>query len=566
MTAATPQVQKKPRAAAKKKVVEVEVAPKTRGRKAKTEAVEVPNVLQMPLSRAERIIKFIHKYIIVPEGTLVGKPIELLAQQRDFIKAVYDNVDSTGKLITRTGYFSIARKNGKTGLIAPILGAHILGPEAKTNSQLYSAARSRDQAALVFKYLAKSIKLNEAFKGLVDITDSSKTIKGLQHGTEYKALSADAATKHGLSPALTIHDELGQVIGPTDALYDALETAGGAQEEPLSLVISTQAASDSDLLSSLLDDAMRNPTPENVVRLYAAEDSDDPFDEATWYKSNFALGIFRSLKDMREMAEKAKRMPVHESTFRNLYLNQRISRLSLLVAPTLWRRGAAEVDLDLFFERPVCIGLDLSSSQDLTAAVLSVQDDDGRVHILPLVWTPADTMADRATADRAPYPKWVQMGKLMAIPGKIIKYDMVAEFLAAFCDGMQIKRVAFDRWRINEFKQSAERAGFAQDEYTQWQEIGQGFKDFSPRVDKFAELLLTEQIVHGDHPAMNMAAANAVVMQDASANKKLDKPRSSARIDPLVAAVMSVYATVVEEDMPETKKKAVVSETSLFFV
>lgn len=563
MTAASPKVQVAAKKAAPKKTTSPTVQKKAPAKKSVTAEKKV---VVNPLSRADRIIKFIHKYIMVPEGSLVGKPMVLLPQQIDFIRAVYDNLDLTGKLLTRTGYLSIARKNGKSGLISAILGAHIAGPEAKPNAQLYSAARSRDQAALVFKYLAKSMRMNEAFTGLVDITDSGKTIKGLGAGTEYKALSADATTAHGLSPALTIHDELGQVVGPTDALYDALETAGGAQDEPLSLVISTQAAADSDLLSTLLDDAIRSPKPENVVHLHAAGPEDDVFSEETWYKSNFALGIFRSLKDMREMADKAKRMPVHESTFRNLYLNQRISRLSLMVAPSLWRLGKQEVNLELFYNRPVSIGLDLSRNLDLTAAVLSVEDDDGKVHVLPFVFTPEETMRERSQTDRAPYVQWAKMGKLMAVAGKVIQYDMVAEFLAVACEGMQIKKVAFDRWRIHEFKQSAERAGFAQDEYVQWQAVGQGYKDFSPRIEKFMEMLLTGQIIHGDHPVMNMAAANAVVHMDHAANKTLDKAKSSARIDPLVAAVMSVYATVVDEDAKEEKKKPVVTEGSLFFV
>ena len=55
----------------------------------------------------------------------------------------------------------------------------------------------------------------------------------------------------------TIHDELGQVRGPRDPLYDALETATAAQAEPLSVIISTQAPSETDLLSILIDDAHR---------------------------------------------------------------------------------------------------------------------------------------------------------------------------------------------------------------------------------------------------------------------------------------------------------------------
>lgn len=501
---------------------------------------------QAVVSRGDRVIKFIEKYVIVPEGALLGKPMVLLPEQKDFIHAVYDNVLPNGKLRTRRGFFSIARKNGKTGLIAAILEAHIFGPEAKQNSDIYSAARSRDQAAIVFKYAAKSIRMNPALEGLVDIGDSYKSIKGLALGTSYKALSADAKTKHGLSPALTIHDELGQVIGPNDALYDALETAGGAQDEPLSLVISTQAASDSDLLSTLIDDALAHPENlENVVRLYAAEKDDDIFDERVWYKTNFALGKFRSYIEFAEAADRAKRMPSFEATFRNLYLNMRVSLLSLAFPPLLWKSCAGAVDYDLFTSGlPVHLALDLSQRIDLTAGVFSVQNpDDGVVHVLPFVFTPEVGIEERAKHDRADYVRWAKEGWLITTGGKVVEYAQVAEYLAKVAEGMNLWDISFDRWRIDLFKKEAIKYGLEPVSGEDgWIPVGQGYKDMSPRIETMETLLMNGKLRHGNHPLLNLGAANAIASHDPAKNRKLEKAKSSGRIDPLVAAVMSVHA------------------------
>jgi phage terminase large subunit-like protein len=533
-------------------------------RKKAAPPVEYPPV--QVLSRADKVVQFVEKYIYVPEGMLVGKPMVLLPEQTEFVRAVYDNVDDMGKLITRRGIFSLPRKNGKSGLIAALLGAHVIGPEAKLNSQLRSAARSRDQAAVVFSYLAKSLRMNPKLEGLVDITDSSKRIVGTAMNADYKALSADATTAHGQSPALSIHDELGQVVGPTDALYDALETAGGAHDEPLSLVISTQAASDTDLLSIIIDDAIRNPTPETVVRLFCALKDDDIFDERTWYKANFALGIFRSMKDMRDIASTAKRIPTQEASFRNLYLNMRISRLQLLVPPSLWKECNSIPKMDLFYKYKVAIGLDLSGTTDLTAAVLSVQDPDtGKIHCLPFVYTPEATIKERAKSDRAPYPTWVEKKQMIALPGKYIDYEMVAAHLKVVTEGMNIETIAFDRWRMREFQAACKNKEFAQHADLKWQPVGQNMKDMSPRVEELEKLLLGALIAHGEHPLLNMAAANAVAEIDPANNRKPEKHKSSARIDPLVAMLMSVYACRypdIEKDAP----KAPVTERSMFFV
>ena len=80
------------------------------------------------LSRGERVIGFIERYCRVPEGKLIGEPLKLAPFQKRFLRQVYDN-----KAGTSTAYLSIARKNGKTGLIAGILLAHLVGPEAKQN-------------------------------------------------------------------------------------------------------------------------------------------------------------------------------------------------------------------------------------------------------------------------------------------------------------------------------------------------------------------------------------------------------------------------------------------------
>lgn len=506
--------------------------------------------------RSERVEAFIQKYVYVPEGALVGKPMALLPEQSEFVQAVYDNLRPDGRLLTRRGIFSVPRKNGKTGLIAALLEAHLIGPEAKPNSQIYSAARSRDQAALVFNYAAKSLRMNPKLENLVQITDSGKRIVGLAKNATYKAMSADATTAHGLSPALTIHDELGQVIGPTDKLYDAFETAGGAQLEPLSLIISTQAANDGDLLSIIIDDALRNPTPETVVRLFAAAKDDDIFDPAVWHRANFALGIFRDYAEFAEMAERARRMPSSEPTFRNLYLNMRVALQSLLVPPTLWKENDTPVDDSLFFSGlPVHFALDLSQRTDLTAAVGAVQDPDtGIVHLKTFVYTPSEGIQERAKTDRAPYVKWAEDKSLITTGGRVVSYDQVASHLRHSTEGMNIASVGFDRWRIDLFRKDAIQEGWALDP-TPWVPVGQGFKDMSPCIESFETLLLNHKLAHGNHPLLNLGAANAIAVRDPANNRKLEKSRSTGRIDPLVAAIMAVHLCVAPPDEGEGEQE-----------
>ena len=195
-------------------------------------------------------------------------------------------------------------------------------PGIDPNSELYSAAQSRDQAAIIFSLAAKMVRLNPMLARAVRIQETAKTLACPELGTRYRALSAEATTAFGLSPSLIIHDELGRVRGPRSPLYEALETAVGAQEAPLSIVISTQAATDGDLLSILVDDALKGLDPTTVVKLYAAPRDLDPFSEEAIRAANPALDTFMNKREVMAMAADARRMPARENEYRNLVLNQ----------------------------------------------------------------------------------------------------------------------------------------------------------------------------------------------------------------------------------------------------
>jgi len=281
---------------------------------------------------AADIIEFIETVCFIPEGRLVGKKLELFDWQKDLIRLIYDNPHGTRRAIV-----SMGRKNAKTTLAACLLLAHLCGPPAKNkpNSQLFSAAQSRDQAGIIFSLAAKMVRINPALARIVTIQETAKSLICPELGTRYRALSSDSTTAFGLSPELVIHDELGQVRGPRSPLYEALETATGAQENPLSIIISTQAPTDADLLSVLIDDALAGHDPHTVVKLYTAPADLDPFDEATIALANPALGTFLNTQEVLAMAANARRMPAREAEYRNLILNQRVEPTHMFVSPAV---------------------------------------------------------------------------------------------------------------------------------------------------------------------------------------------------------------------------------------
>lgn len=494
------------------------------------------------MTRGERVIAFIERYCKAPEGAHVGQPIVLEDFQKKFILDVYDNPHGT-----HTAILSIARKNGKTALIAGILLAHLIGPEAVQNSQIVSGALSRDQAAIVFKLAVKMINLNEALQDLVHIIPSTKTLVGLAKNVEFRALSAEGKTTHGLSPILAILDETGQVKGPQDEFVDAVVTAQGAHEAPLLMVISTQAATDADLLSIWIDDALKGEDPKTVCHLYTTPMEMDILDKKSWKLSNPALGKFRSEPDMQKLAEKASRMPSAENTFRNLNLNQRVSTVSPFVAKQTWDSCLGELP-PIYECDEVWAGLDLSARTDLTACVFVGRKDD-KFYAYPVVWTPEVGLVDRAKRDRVPYDLWVKQGYMFTTPGATVDYEYVAKHIGEVASDVKILHaIAFDRWRIDVFKKECDKLGLE----LPLVPFGQGFKDMSPALDTVEAQLLNARIVHNNNPALNMAAANAVVVKDPAGGRKLDKSKATNRIDPMVALTMACGVSNFEETKQAT--------------
>jgi phage terminase large subunit-like protein len=214
------------------------------------------------LTQGERVCKFVETYVLVPEGPRVGKPMVLLPFQEAFILALFDGEERARKAI-----LSVGRKSGKTALVSSLMLAFMfMQGLISRNSRVNSAALSREQASLVFNYMSKSIQLSERLSTESKITASGKRIVALNTGIEFSALAAEAGKAMGLSPAVLVGDEWGQVVGPTHPFIDALLTSQGAHESPLAIVISTQAPSDADGLVTL-DDAIRNPAPDVVSPL-----------------------------------------------------------------------------------------------------------------------------------------------------------------------------------------------------------------------------------------------------------------------------------------------------------
>ncbi|MBR0879124.1 phage terminase large subunit-like protein [Bradyrhizobium barranii subsp. barranii] len=491
--------------------------------------------------RAARVIAFIER-LTVPSGSGQGKPFKLDLWQKQFIRDIYEPHIGANRAVRRA-ILSVARKNGKTALIACIALAHLVGPEAIINGEIYSAANDRDQASIVFKFAKQIVDLEPELRAQIEVIPSTKTMIARRTGSVYRAVSAEAGTKHGYLPSVVIYDELAQAKNRD--LYDVLDTAFGARDEPLFIVISTQSNDPEHILSKLIDDGLSGSDPSIVCHLYAAKEDCDLDDEKEWRKANPALGRFRNFEDLASAIRKAKRMPAEEPKVRNLFLNQRVAPIAALLSRAEWMCCAGAVQLA--DGEDVYLALDLSSVGDLTAILVGSVTDPARV--VPFFWKPREHLHEHSRRDFGSgsyrYAEWFDAGHLRVSPGRTIDPEMIATFIAELTQRYRVRGLAYDRWRINDLLREFDRIGLQayQDgekggdglRLVPW---GQGFKDMGPAIDALELAIMERKLVHPNNPVLNWNVANAVATMDPAGNRKLDKDKARFRIDGAVALAM----------------------------
>ena len=490
--------------------------------------------------KAQRVVRFIEA-LRHTKGEFHGQPFHLLPWQEKIIRDVFGTVrddDPTMRQYT-TAYIEIPKKNGKSELGAAI-ALNMLINDDEWKAEVYSCASDRQQAAIVFDVAVDMVRQSPALMKRVKIIPSTRRMIYQPTGSIYQVLSSEVATKHGLNVSACIFDELH--TQPTRALYDVMtQGSGDARRQPLWFFLTTAGTDRNSICWEVHQKALdilegRKIDPRFYPVLFGLPDEADWTNEENWYRANPSLDYTITIDKVRDAFRKAQETPADENQFRQLRLNQWVKQSVRWMPMDKWDECGGVVDPYALEGRACYAGLDLSSTSDLTALVLVFPptSEDEPYIALPFFWLPEETLSLRVRRDHVPYDQWARRGFIQTTEGNVVHYGFIERFICQLGERYDIREIAHDRWNATMMVQTLEDDGFTMVPF------GQGFKDMSPPTKELMRIVLEHKLCHGGHPVLRWNMDNAFVRTDPAGNLKLDKEKSTEKVDGAVALVMAL--------------------------
>ena len=494
---------------------------------------------------ADHAIRFIEQ-LRHSKGEWSGKRFILEPWQVFIVGSVFGWYREDGTRRFREAYTEVARKNGKTQLLAAI-GLYLAFADGEPGAEVYSAATKRDQAKLCWAEADRMVQSTPALARLIQRTPSKANLSRLSTFSKFEPLGRDADTSDGLNPHAAIVDELHAHTNRD--MVDVLRTAFGARRQPLLWSITTAGWNQQSIwweMRSYATNVLTGIVGDDSLFCYVAtlDAGDDWRDEAVWPKGNPNLGVSVYVESLREECHRAEQIPAQQNAFRRLRLNEPTEQTERWLDMATWDRNDAAPDLSPGLI--VFAGLDLSSTIDLTACV-AVAPRDGGYDVVARFWRPGDTVSEAERRDGVPYRQWADEGWWTLTAGTAIDPVMIADESVDWLAPYTVPELAFDAWNAAGASARLQSAGVT------CVAMAQGFATYSEPCHALEALLLEGRIRHGGNPLLRwMASQVTVKFGPNDAIRPYKAHGSGIRDDGIVALLMALARARVHQQAGAT--------------
>lgn len=508
-----------------------------------TDLVEGPKRgLVWDLAAATRAIEFFHDVLRLAGGEFEGLPYQLLGWQAFIVGNLFGWKAPDGFRRFRVAYVESGKGSGKSPLAAGI-GLYGMMSDGEPRAEIYAAATKKDQAMVLFRDAVAMVDQSPALARRVIKSGIGTNVWNIAYPETmsfFRPISSDDG-QSGPRPHIGLLDEIHE--HKNGDVVEVLRAGTKSRRQALIFMITNSGVGQKSFCRERHDYGAKvcaGQVEDDSFFSYicALDEREDPFKDRTcWMKANPSLGVTIQEKYLEEQIREARGMPSKEATVRRLNFCQWVEAHDPWIGADVWFACEARFELEAMRGRCCWAGLDLSSTQDLTALVLLFEpvEDDPVWRLKPFFWLPAEGLSEKADKDRVPYVAWRNAGYLETTEGRAIDKLAVARRLSEIKALVDLQEVAYDRWRIKDFQVQLDNEGIE----LPLIEFGQGFKDMSPALDEFERLLIGKGVRHDGNPVMTWCAANAVVVKDPAGNRKVSKEKATGRVDGVVAAIMA---------------------------
>ena len=519
--------------------------------KSKADEAAVKAGCWFDLNAANHAVNFCEKFLIHSKGKWAGQPFNLLKWQKSSVIMPlfgWKNADKSRRF--RMAYIEIPKKNGKSTL-ASAIALYLLSADGEPGAEVYCAAADRQQASIVYREARNMTKRSPALRSLLAVRDSRKEILLDDNDSILRVLSAEAYTSEGLNIHSLIFDELH--AQKTRDLWDALRYGGAAREQPMLVSITTAGWDVNSICyeqhtyaARILDDEDPHFDDSFFAYISAADNGADWKSLKTAKSANPSYNITIQERDFREAIKEAVESPRKENSYKRYRLNLWTEQAERWLSMDKWDACDSPVDAEALEGAACWVGLDLSSTTDISAAVLVFPEEPGCIAI-PMFWIPEEGARERERRDRVPYTQWARDGLIEMTPGNVIDYDIIRTRLNELNEKYPIQEIAIDRWNATHLSTQLMSDGL------EVVAFGQGYASMSAPTKELEAHVISRKLAHGGNPVLRWVASNIAAEEDAAGNIKPSKKRSPERIDGIVALIMGIGLSMAREDAYDGK-------------
>lgn len=506
---------------------------------------EIPD----PLGHGQRAADFLRR-LKHPKSGLPKRAFKLDRWQERLVRRIYGPRNPDGTRIVKTVVLLLPRGNRKTSLAGALSLLHTIGPERVPAGECILAASDRKQAGYGFAEAASIIREDKRLVAATRVYDAHNSVKKIIFNKDksfLEAISGDAGTQHGRTPAFVFVDELH--IWRGDELWKALKSAMPKTQGSLMVVATTSGRGQDNIAHEIVDRARKIARgeiddPSTLAVLLETPADADWKDEALWYAVNPGLSLgYQDIEGLRQLAREGESSITARETFRQYNLNVWLDHSTdPFVEMAIYDRGGAPIDLEALRGQPCWIGVDMSVTTDLTAVVAAFRDGDGGFIVVPHFFCPADNLRARSERDGVHYVQWARDGFITPTPGTAIDYESVGSCIRGLCERFDVREINFDVAYAQPVMGPLLEDGFPV------ATLRQGWVTQSPALNELERVIVGEKFHHGGHPVLRWNFANVAIHTDSAGNRTMHKGKSTERIDGAVATWMAVSRAAAGAD------------------